>query len=989
MLRRPAALAAPLLVLLVACGGGGGGGGGGDDTTPPEVIDVTPGINATGVSTSSTVTVTFSEPVDCATVNSSSLSLRNGSTPVAGTVSCAGAVGTFTPGATLASLTVFTATVTVAVKDRAGNALAEGGSWQFTTGTGGSGTFLMGGTIAASAGQSPDADTADPQMTGNNDTQGAAQPLPSTATVGGFVALTATTGTNAHPADPLDVYRASLGAGQTVTLIPAEGAGTNDVDLCVYDVANPSHSGCSDGPPGTAERLTIDAGAEFYIHVIGFAGASNYTLVLGQGTTSAAAGAVHLGAPLVPGEVLVRFRDGVVSAAASRGGPKDLVAMARSLGLVALGGEFTGGSAHLALPEDPAARARALGALGAKPVSDLGGLLDPTTVARRETWSLVAALRARPDVVSADPNYVYTAQAVPNDAYYPLQWHYPLIQLPQAWDITKGSIQVIVAVADTGQAMEHPDFAGKLVAGYDFISNTANSNDGTGRDADPADPGDATGGAPSSFHGTHVAGTIGANTNDAESGGYNGGVAGVSWNSKIMPVRVLGKGGGTSADIIAGVRWAAGLPVSGVPAAAKKADIINMSLGCQDCYSATEEAEYLNIRNQGVIVIAASGNANTSVKGYPSSYLNVVSVAAVDSLKARAPYSNFNDAVDIAAPGGDTSVDRDGDGYVDGVLSTMLQQDAATPIWTFYQGTSMATPHVAGVVALMKSVCTTLTPAQLDTLISTGAITDDIGAAGRDNQFGHGLVNALKAVQAAQTQCGSSPTEAGIGVDPPSVDFGAGAAGASTQRTITVTKVGSGTLANVTAAVSASAAGWLSVAGPGGAGLGAYTVTANRTGLANGVYTGRVTFTAGTKVVGVDVAMRVGAAAASGGDVGYIYLLAIDPASGEPLGQISGRGTSGTYAFQFSGVPAGDYLLVAGTDADNDGFICDAGEACGAWPTLGVPTPVPLAGNVTNLTFGIAFDAGIGVTSAAADGKAPAEGYRLLRKDAQQGGGVK
>jgi len=355
----------------------------------------------------------------------------------------------------------------------------------------------------------------------------------------------------------------------------------------------------------------------------------------------------------------------------------------------------------------------------------------------------------------------------------------------------------------------------------------------------------------------------------------------------------------------------------------------------------------------------------------------VVSVSALDMALARAPYSNRGDRVDVAAPGGDTSQDRDGNGYVDGVLSALVDDAGGTrqPIWTFYQGTSMAAPHVAGVVALMKAVCPTLTPGQLDTLLASGAMTRDLGAAGRDDVYGHGLVDALGAVQAAQGQCGAAQA-GGLDVSPGRVDFVPG----SGPATLTVGWTGGSPRAVTGVAVSAGAS-WLAVT-PGAldpSGYGPYTLTATTTGLAAGRYAASVTFTVtGGAQVSAPVSLQVGAAAAAG-DAGYLYVLLVDT-SLETLAQAQGRGTAGSYAWSFTGVPAGDYLVIAGTDSDDDGLICDAGEACGAWPTLGVPTVIGVtAADVAGLDFLAGFEVSLGAASAQAGAAPwPSVGFRRL-----------
>jgi serine protease len=341
---------------------------------------------------------------------------------------------------------------------------------------------------------------------------------------------------------------------------------------------------------------------------------------------------------------------------------------------------------------------------------------------------------------------------------------------------------------------------------------------------------------------------------------------------------------------------------------------------------------------------------------------------------ARAPYSNFGAAVDHAAPVGDTAADIDGNGYVDGVLSAVADDRGGTrrPGWSFYQGTSMAAPHVAGVVALMKAVCPALTPAQLDAVIAGGQMTTDLGAAGRDDLYGHGLVDALAAVRAAQAQCGATPAT-GLDVTPARLDFGA----ATSSLTITTARQGSGPLA--VSSVTDNAA-WLEVAPASvdASGLGAYTATARRTGLATGAYTATIRFNlAGGAAVAVPVSLQVGPVASSG-DAGYLYVLLVDAAL-EPVAQAQGRGAGGSYAWTFSNVPPGQYLVVAGTDADDDGMICDAGEACGAWPTIGAPTPLTVLGdaNLGKLDFGVGFDVSLGAGRASTDAP-PGGGIRRL-----------
>lgn len=290
------------------------------------------------------------------------------------------------------------------------------------------------------------------------------------------------------------------------------------------------------------------------------------------------------------------------------------------------------------------------------------------------------------------------------------------------------------------------DLAANIVGGYDFIADTAVSNDGNGRDSNPADPGDWTSdgecatdweATTSSWHGTHVAGTIAAATNNSK------GVAGVAYGAKVSPLRVLGKCGGYDSDIIDAITWASGGTVSGVPANTNVAKVINMSLGGGGaCTTATQSAITAAV-NRGTTVVVAAGNSNANAANYsPASCNNVISVAATNRAGARSYYSNFGSVVDIAAPGGETRTTESG-----GILST-LNTGTAGPsgeTYDYYQGTSMAAPHIAGLAALVKSANSALTPAQIESAIKTnsralpGACSGGCGA---------GLADAAKTVQA-------------------------------------------------------------------------------------------------------------------------------------------------------------------------------------------------------------------------------------------------
>ncbi|MBN8608369.1 MAG: S8 family serine peptidase [Caulobacterales bacterium] len=336
---------------------------------------------------------------------------------------------------------------------------------------------------------------------------------------------------------------------------------------------------------------------------------------------------------------------------------------------------------------------------------------------------------------------------VPNDPLYALQWHYRAHgtgagQSPGGagfvsfWESRQiGSRTVRVAVLDTGLDTSHPDIGGSpnVAAGIDLINNVERGGDGDGVDADANDSGDRCGTATeNSYHGTHVAGTIGAAvTNDRR------GVAGGAWDVTVIPVRVLGRCGGELADIVSGIRWAAGIAPA-VNAAGQQivnrnpADIINMSLSIQAPCPASMQAAIDAAVARNVVVVAAAGNKANQARLYaPANCNNVIVVGANDARGGVSPYSNFGPEIDLMAPGGDMFTDSDGDGRPDGVLSTRATQSGCyDPVnsnstercyYSFLQGTSMAAPHVSAALALLASQ-SGLRGAQLEDALFTRAI---------------------------------------------------------------------------------------------------------------------------------------------------------------------------------------------------------------------------------------------------------------------------
>ncbi len=336
------------------------------------------------------------------------------------------------------------------------------------------------------------------------------------------------------------------------------------------------------------------------------------------------------------------------------------------------------------------------------------------------TIEAVLALQDAPFLAYAEKNLILQIEAQPNDEFFTLQWHYAAIDLPAAWDITVGDPSLVAAVVDTGILYNHPDLQARVIShGADLIDDPGVANDGDGRDNDGFDPGDNECGAGcNSFHGSHVAGTIGADTDNGQM------VAGVTWAGGLLPVRVLGDGGGSLADIADGIEWAVGNSVDGVNDNPTPADVLNMSLGGEGTSQAMNEAVADAVATGCIVVVAAGNSDEDASSSTPANAPDAIVVAAHGNTgpgrptPRKASYSNFGNKVDIAAPGGEQAEDVDGDGQGDGVLSTV------DDFVTFYQGTSMATPHVAGVAMLLKSLDPTLTQEDVRQILTDSASPD-------------------------------------------------------------------------------------------------------------------------------------------------------------------------------------------------------------------------------------------------------------------------
>ncbi|WP_166264179.1 S8 family serine peptidase [Marinobacter caseinilyticus] len=807
----------------------------------------------------------------------------------------------------------------------------------------------LSGTITIESRTRVDSDTADDARLGlaignspNDERPGSAsQGLPGTGIFGGYVsAISGTYPASGYPfvADSEDLVSTRLSPGDRVALQVFDAdpsfaspnirfsINTGSAELCDSTCQNdPSYLYVHES--SSPVDVTIAIGAES-------GGPARYVLtVTAEGSTAST--------NLAYGQADFLVDEAVVIAGTSLAGPSaSATGMASALSASnarALGN----GSWHLRRTPPLLARRYSVAERNA---------------AMQQTLAWIRTLQERADVVSAGPNYLYEAQAIDpsNDPLYSLQWHYPLINLPLAWQLApNGGQGVGVAVLDTGLFSAspgtygnwHPDLDANVVAldsgrTLDFVTGALDidSEDVGARDGNPADPGDGQQQS-SSFHGTHVAGIVSGVDNTT-------GIVGVAPQSTLYPVRVLGKGGvGSSSDLIAGLNWAASDP--GIHA-------INLSLGGLGPDPVLKNAIDTAFGN-GKLVVAAAGNQGSSNLTYPAAFENVIGVGAVDAGRRRASYSNFGGSVDVVAPGGDASRDANNDGNADVVISAWGEDADNTfvPRYTGLQGTSMAAPHVAGVYALMKDAAQStgepMTPGRFQSLLRAGELTDNVGNV---TEYGNGLINAVKSVNAALN--GASVTL--LSSEPSALQFSDSAFSQSFVLEVFPAD-GSVLISGVTSP------SWLSVAPePSGAPT-AQTITAtlDTTGLAADAELRDVISVAyqadgADKILDIPVRLQLGNESGNR-DAGrhYVLLLNSEDPDAQAMQQVV-EATDGRYRFAFPEVAAGRYFLVAGSDTDNNGFICETGEACAEYPVNGLPELISLGEqSVTGVTISTSF----------------------------------
>lgn len=858
-------------------------------------------------------------------------------------------------------------------------------------------SYTVSGSVSINQLQTVDTDTNDPKQLGrrSNNSFGTVQPMPNPGLATGYltVAGKGPDGPVKAAGDVVDGFSVRLQAGQVIELDFSASPAEVDVDLYLYN-ANRDIVGMSIGV-NSYECIQIATEGDYVVAAQLYTdGSSNGTLyqmrVNPPGGTRCAN---------VQTAARVFDAEGVIAVAKPvSGSPMIPAAKAYRSGLTVLdaGASASGGPMLLAVPTSDQSMARVLAAhsrpdatLSADAVlrkslgdatADEAWRADVSVQARRALSSvaLSKSLVRSGQYVAATPNRHLQLQAMPafppNDRFYSVQrWHYELISLTAAANRLAGftpanEVAPIVGVVDTGIVADHPDLAGQIVAGYDFVVNPANG-DGDGLDANPDDPVNVIGWA---FHGTHVAGTIAAVTNNSI------GVAGVAPVSKVMPVRALynSENGSPLWDIQQAIAFAARLPNASGTLPARRSDVINLSLGGQGipCDSVTQGV-LDQARAGGSWVVVAAGNESAETPhpvGMPGNCANVITVGAVDAQRNKVPYSNAGPEVMVAAPGGDMTKQTTGNPWNDGVLSTLatIEGGKREPSYGLLQGTSMATPHVAGVFALIRWINPQIGIETVEQWIREGRIVDDIGTPGRDPQTGYGLINAEKAVNAALASLnGGTPAPGGqVSAQPTALNLGS--VGQTVEFNLVVTGTGSERVASVTTDAQSIAVAPKAGAVDAATGLGTYVVTANRAAMADNTsaFPNVVVQLTPTRTLTVPVTIeRRTAGGSAGASAGPLYVLVIDASDGQRrvVAQADvAAATNGLYPFSLTVPGTRRISIMAGSDLDNDGFVCAGGEVCGAYPNLsGVLQVLEPTGNLTGVDFPVVPSGGVNAGS--------------------------
>jgi serine protease len=766
-------------------------------------------------------------------------------------------------------------------------------------------SFTVQGSIVVSAGSIVDSDINNSSNSNiSNNSPGEAQVIPSFAVLGGYVnqAMQGGSGPLFDSGDPSDYFSIYLYDGQSIVLDIHESA---DLDLYLL---NSTGQIVFDSSVSTSSNESLLAPFEgsFQLLVEAFSGASNYTLRTEQ-TVNIDSSSFRLSDSFLPNELIVSYYQADMYKQQSENPDSTM----NLLGLSLMAGQ-TNQVMRMSYDGYDSSQQIYNQALTLNESPDIYSrhqFVDGESEDKHETLIAIKMMNNDPQVRFAEPNLLIKATAIPNDPLYNEQWNYPLIELPAAWDLTTGSSDIIVAVVDSGALYQHPDLSGNLIAGYDFISEVDNALDGDGIDPNAEDLG-------TSYHGTHVAGIIAAQSNNGIGG------SGISWQTSIMPLRVLGNSGGNLYDATQAIRYAAGISNDSGGLPAKTADIINLSIGGTGYCPSSYRDVLREVRLKDIIVVVAAGNdANQSNRFIPANCNDVIAVSAVDLNKQLTSYSNFGNSIDVAAPGGRDDIDSDTNGFVDAILSLSAEVGGGglNYRYNYRFGTSMAAPHVSGVFALMLAVNPNLSAGEIEQMLISGLLTDDLGISGTDNIYGNGLINARKAVTAAFDSISGSPLLSSyLSSSISTVEFRP----AQTEAVFETRTIGDSA---ITINSIDYAATWLNLVSLNQTSEAEnWRLEIDRSGLTEGLYRETISFNSSVNTVNIEVILQVNAPTQRY-QVGPVLVDLINTTTGSSV-KVSTTFANSVYSFNFEGLVTGSYRINVYSDLNGNGES-DTGEA--------------------------------------------------------------
>jgi serine protease len=734
------------------------------------------------------------------------------------------------------------------------------------------------------------------------------------------------TGFTGHSGDTGDLYKISTSSNMYVNLDVVDYAsGVKDLDLSIWNSDGTSRSYTyTSGSTEANETINLPSSGTYLIYVSAYTGSSKYYLTVGQRLTNqslaSSASSASTSEDYVKNEIIayLPFEENLRNKQKSSFSKKEIAqkVLANDLPL-----NFTNNTLGL--------KKFKVSYLVDSIKNELTLAHNGELINSERQLDYLGHWKAKEKMREINPSanyglnyYVKKMSAFSPDPLYSYQWNLRQIKLDPALNAIGQEVKdIAVAVVDSGSPSVNSTAWGAanfISGGYDFVASTSNG-DGDGIDNDPTDPDAVTLGI---SHGTHVATTIGLKNDGV---GLNG------MAIKVLPLRVFPAGDEASAtvyDIEQAILYAAGLPnASGLVApTATPVKVINLSLsgGGWDC------SFFADIAAQGISVVAASGNDGDEAPGtynYPASCANVISVGATNSLDERAYYSQYNNMVDISAPGGQFNIDADSDGVADEVHAYVNDSDLGG-----MQGTSMASPTAAGGIALLYSVDSGMTPTKVNSFIQNGYITDDIGASGYDTKFGYGRLNLAKAVENTLSNIGNT-TVTYMYTEQSAVDFG----NASTQVDITLRKVGDSAL-SVSSLAADDATGLSYTSSADGEGVGTYTIYMDRGALPNGEFQNRLYFNLSDSTkISIGAYYKVGADKTRP-NLGKAYV-GLYNGSDEVIasGELD---FDGYLSFVANDIVDGNYYFIVSTDIDDDNFICGYGELCEYYPEYGSQVPM-------------------------------------------------